>query len=60
VVQAGTAVSSRIREHHPNSVNIIERVDAGACVAQRWDYSAERDEFHCIKTEQMQLERGAN
>ena len=41
-VQAGTAVSNRIRREAPNSVNLIE-FDAGEenaqCTVQRWDYA---------------------
>jgi 3',5'-cyclic AMP phosphodiesterase CpdA len=57
VVQAGTAVSIRTRAHHPNSVNVIKRIDVHTCFAERWDYSAERDEFHRIKVEEFHLER---
>lgn len=43
-VQAGTAVSSRIRAEAPNSVNLI-RVDAASprsqCRIERWDYRAD-------------------
>ncbi|HEY0857318.1 MAG TPA: metallophosphoesterase [Albitalea sp.] len=42
-VQAGTAVSRRVREGAPNSVNLIRWGDAlpsGRCVIERWDYSA--------------------
>lgn len=40
-VQAGTAVSSRIRAEAPNSVNLIRRDDADAvprCRVERWDF----------------------
>ncbi|MDY6945793.1 MAG: metallophosphoesterase [Pseudomonadota bacterium] len=57
VVQAGTAVSSRVRARHPNSVNVITRSDATTVNAERWDYSAERDQFHCVKSEQLNLDR---
>jgi 3',5'-cyclic AMP phosphodiesterase CpdA len=42
-VQAGTAVSSRVRDGAPNSVNLLRwGVDAGDghCVIERWDYAA--------------------
>lgn len=58
VVQAGTAVSSRVRARHPNSVNVITRADAQLAFAERWDYSAERDEFHRVKVEALNLDRG--
>ncbi len=57
VVQAGTAVSSRVRARHPNSVNVITRADAKTVCAERWDYSAERDKFHLVKLERLNLDR---
>lgn len=60
VVQAGTAVSTRVRRRHPNSVNLIKREDAHVCLAERWDYSAERNEFHCVNVERLNLDRSAN
>jgi 3',5'-cyclic AMP phosphodiesterase CpdA len=57
VVQAGTAVSTRVRRRHPNSVNLIKREDAFVCVAERWDYSAECQKFHCVKAERLNLDR---
>ena len=51
-VQAGTAVSSRVRSGAPNSVNLIRQLSAGveagrgrSCVVERWDYSADGDCF---------------
>jgi 3',5'-cyclic AMP phosphodiesterase CpdA len=43
-VQAGTAVSHRVRRGAPNSVNLIRWGDPlppGRCVVERWDYSAQ-------------------
>lgn len=60
VVQAGTAVSTRVRRRHPNSVNLIKREDTHICLAERWDYSAERNEFHCVKVERLNLDRGGH
>lgn len=57
VVQAGTAVSSRVRKNHPNSVNVITRVSAVDCVVERWDYSVEKEAFHAIKNERLHLDR---
>lgn len=57
VVQAGTAVSSRVRRRHPNSVNLIKRDDANGCLAERWDYSADRNEFQCVNVERFNLDR---
>ena len=47
-VQAGTSVSSRIREGIPNSVNIVrcgEDAPAGCSVIEQWDYTAADHEF---------------
>ena len=41
VVQAGTAVSDRLREAAPNSVNVLRwgrHAAAGRCSIERWDY----------------------
>lgn len=39
VVQAGTAVSRRVRGDVPNSVNVLRRErGTHSCVAERWDY----------------------
>jgi 3',5'-cyclic AMP phosphodiesterase CpdA len=51
VVQAGTSVSSRVREGVPNSVNLLRWVApaAGAqgrrCAIEQWDYAAASDAF---------------
>jgi 3',5'-cyclic AMP phosphodiesterase CpdA len=42
-VQAGTAVSCRVRDGMPNSVNLIRsgsHAPEGQCVIERWDYAA--------------------
>lgn len=57
VVQAGTAVSSRVRANHPNSVNVIKRVSAAECVVERWDYRAENDDFWNVKAQPLHLDR---
>jgi 3',5'-cyclic AMP phosphodiesterase CpdA len=47
-VQAGTAVSSRIRHGFPNSVNLVRcGCDApeGRCVIERWDYAVASQVF---------------
>jgi 3',5'-cyclic AMP phosphodiesterase CpdA len=47
-VQAGTAVSSRVRGGIPNSVNVIRwGVDApqGQCIIEQWDYANEGQTF---------------
>ena len=48
VVQAGTAVSSRVRKGVPNSVNLLrwERDSAsGCCRIEQWDFSAASQTF---------------
>lgn len=47
-VQAGTSVSSRVRDAMPNSVNIVRcGTDApdGRCLVEQWDYAAASDAF---------------
>ena len=42
-VQAGTAVSSRVRDGFPNSVNVARcggDAPQGRCLVERWDYTA--------------------
>lgn len=58
VVQAGTAVSTRVRRRHPNSVNLIKREDEQLCLAERWDYNVDSNKFQCVKVERLNLDRG--
>ena len=47
-VQAGTAVSSRVRDGVPNSVNLLRwghGAPAGRCLIERWDYAAVSQTF---------------
>lgn len=49
-VQAGTAVSSRVRDGAPNSVNLLRwgvGAPPGRCLIERWDYAARPDAFVC-------------
>ena len=57
-VQAGTAVSHRVRAKHPNSVNLIH-YSAGSeqCSVERWDYDATSASFRCVDTHELLLER---
>ncbi|MGJ7570507.1 metallophosphoesterase family protein [Variovorax sp. RB2P76] len=51
-VQAGTAISSRVRAGHPNSVNVVRTDIAGgkrACRVERWDYVASDKAFGCAE-----------
>ena len=59
VVQAGTAVSHRVRAHHPNSVNVITRSSATEWSAERWDYSVADDAFWRVKAEHLHVQRAA-
>lgn len=47
-VQAGTAISSRIRQGAPNSVNLLRwgaHSSAGCCLVEQWDFSAAEQAF---------------
>ena len=62
-VQAGTAVSRRIRHEAGNSVNLI-RYEANAtrrCIVERWDYLPAQGAFERMETHTLDcaLERGA-
>lgn len=53
VVQAGTAVSSRVRPQAPNSVNLLRWQPAAAkpvCHVERWDYRPGEGAFGCVDT----------
>jgi 3',5'-cyclic AMP phosphodiesterase CpdA len=56
VVQAGTAVSSRIRHEAGNSVNLI-RYGAAAplrqCLVERWDYDGQAQMFMLVDSEEL-------
>lgn len=57
-VQAGTAVSSRVRSGKPNSVNLVRPDMQGArraCRVERWDYSTDEDAFFCADSMQLPL-----
>jgi 3',5'-cyclic AMP phosphodiesterase CpdA len=55
VVQAGTAVSSRVRGGVPNSVNLLRwgaASEAGCCLVEQWDFSDASQTFvRCMVTE---------
>ncbi len=59
-VQAGTAVSSRVREGVPNSVNLL-RWGAGSspgyCLIERWDFSAVNQAFARAEVTEVQPAR---
>jgi 3',5'-cyclic AMP phosphodiesterase CpdA len=59
-VQAGTAVSSRVRHGTCNSVNFIEwRPHRGSeprhCLVERWDYDRNTGTFQCASTRPLAL-----
>jgi 3',5'-cyclic AMP phosphodiesterase CpdA len=60
-VQAGTALSSRVRQEAPNSVNLL-CYDAGSlplqCQLQRWDYRAAAGRFEVVQATALLLDRG--
>lgn len=58
-VQAGTAVSHRVRHSAPNSLNVIRSLDRAspACAVERWDYDAQRSRFVLFETQQLKLDR---
>ena len=57
VVQAGTAVSSRVRAGVPNSVNLLRWAGAdvpqGCCRIEQWDYSAAERAFLRAKVSEV-------
>jgi len=45
-VQAGTAVSRRVRPGVPNSVNVLRwHADEGVCTVEQWDFAAAQQAF---------------
>ncbi len=59
-VQAGTAVSSRIRREAPNSVNLLEFVSAeggSRCTVERWDYQSTAGRFASTETSVLDVQR---
>lgn len=59
VVQAGTALSHRIRHEAGNSFNLIRHgTGASACVVERWDYDEAEHRFACRAQTPLALECG--
>ena len=59
-VQAGTALSSRVRREAPNSVNLLryDADDSGLpCQVERWDFNADAARFGLVKSSDLQLDR---
>ena len=60
-VQAGTSVSSRIREGMVNSVNLIRCNGAQAprqCTVERWDYMATLEKFERHTSHALSFDAG--
>ncbi|HET6806992.1 MAG TPA: metallophosphoesterase [Frateuria sp.] len=56
VVQAGTAVSRRVRGGISNSVNLVRSGEsADACTVERWDYDPAREAFACHERQVLAL-----
>lgn len=57
-VQAGTAVSHRVRPGAPNSVNLVRWHAADrACAVEQWDYSATEQAFVQVRVTRLQPAR---
>jgi 3',5'-cyclic AMP phosphodiesterase CpdA len=58
-VQAGTAVSHRVRHGTPNSINLIRHTTAEqfACVVERWDYGVQERRFVLAHSDRLELDR---
>lgn len=57
-VQAGTAVSHRVRHDAPNSVNVVRHdVKQVTCEIERWDFAAASREFRCVEMVTVELDR---
>lgn len=59
VVQAGTAVSTRIRDNVPNSVNLVRYPveTPNTCHVERWDFTAATKSFEQAQTHHLHLDR---
>lgn len=56
-VQAGTAVSNRVRANRPNSVNLVHHeAGSGEAVVERWDYDGNGG-FQCGEHVEIVLDR---
>jgi hypothetical protein len=59
-VQAGTALSSRIRREAPNSVNLLRyhaSRPGAPCQVERWDFDAASGRFAVAHTNELRLDR---
>ncbi|OZI74044.1 metallophosphoesterase family protein [Bordetella genomosp. 12] len=58
-VQAGTALSWRVRGGIPNSVNLIDRQADDSCLVRRWDFDAGLARFQEVAAHPLALSRQA-
>lgn len=58
-VQAGTAVSDRVRHEAPNSINIVRHVSGGRlrCAVERWDCKDAAHQFELVHSDTLELDR---
>lgn len=57
-VQAGTAVSSRVRDDAPNSVNVLRHSSANSlCEVERWDFDSATNAFRLGESHRLELDR---
>ena len=55
-VQAGTAVSHRVRHEAPNSVNVLRyEAGEGRCVVEQWNHAATEQAFRRAETTELPL-----
>lgn len=57
-VQAGTAISYRVRDGKPNSVNVLRPAhgpDGRACLLERWDNPEATTRFSCVHSQVLPL-----
>lgn len=58
-VQAGTALSTRVRREAPNSVNLLRHEPGQAsCWVERWDHAAGSGRFELAHSSELLLDRG--
>jgi len=62
-VQAGTAVSRRLRNGIDNSINLVRSGDATqgrACTVERWDYRADSGEFSAVAVDRLSFDQNGH
>lgn len=58
-VQAGTAISCRVRSSTPNSVNVVrhELAPTNVCSVEKWDFDSATGKFIKAETHRLELDR---